>query len=217
MAANSFEYGNKDLTKEKSDNHELALSHKGDKISYKGSVYYSDFDNYIFNENIAKWGNLYIRRYNQTTAKFYGLEGEMTFHATPNHDITLFGDMVRGKIRALPAIKGKLVPTGSQYVYVDEVDEMSVDEYGDIVGKFDWRGRPNPEYDDAEPCNNCTPQAWIDEFGQSECVLSVNTYKNGTTTPTQADYDWLERPATYALLCPTSATHAIWRALARVF
>lgn len=169
------------------------------------------YDNYIFNENIAKWGNLYIRRYNQTTAKFYGLEGEMTFHATPNHDITLFGDMVRGKIRALPAIKGKLVPTGSQYVYVDEVDEMRVHEYGDIVGKFDWRGRPNPEYDDAEPCNNRTPQAWIDEFGQSECVLSVNTYKNGTTTPTQADYDWLERPATYALRVPPMRFGVRWQ------
>lgn len=79
LATNSFEYGNKDLTKEKSDNYELALSHTGDKFSYKGSAYYSDFDNYIFNENIAKAGNLYIRRYNQTTAKFYGLEGEMTF------------------------------------------------------------------------------------------------------------------------------------------
>lgn len=183
LATNSFEYGNKDLTKEKSDNYEPALSHTGDKFSYKGSAYYSDFDNYIFNENIAKAGNLYIRRYNQTTAKFYGLEGEMTFHASPDHDITLFGDMVRGKIGSLAPVKGKLMPSGSQYVYVDGADEMRVDEYGEIVGKFDWRGRPNPDYEDAESCTSRSPQEWLDEYGFSDCVMTVNVYKTAQPPP----------------------------------
>ena len=211
LATHSFEFGNIGLDKEKSDNLDLGISFFGDKWSYAVSAYHSRFKNYIYNENIYREGNLYIRRYNQTTAKFYGLEGEMTFHASPDHDITLFGDMVRGKIGSLAPVKGKLMPSGSQYVYVDGADEMRVDEYGEIVGKFDWRGNPNPDYEDAESCTSRTPQEWFDEYGFSDCVMTVNVYKNGTTTPSEEDYDWLERPATNAPRVPPMRLGVRWQ------
>ena len=107
LATNSFEYGNKKLTPEKSNNYELGLSYRGDKWDYNVSGYLSDFDNYIFNENIAKFGNLYMRRYNQTTAKIYGLEADSTYHFKDNQSLTFFGDFVRGKIGNLSPVVGK--------------------------------------------------------------------------------------------------------------
>ncbi|PNK59829.1 TonB-dependent receptor [Psychrobacter sp. FDAARGOS_221] len=107
LATNSFEYGNKNLKKERSNNFELGISHFGEDWQYNLSGYYNDFDNYIFNENITKFGDLYMRRYNQTTAKFYGLEGDISHYFTPTQKVTLFGDFVRGKIGALEPVVGK--------------------------------------------------------------------------------------------------------------
>lgn len=107
LATNSFEYGNKNLKKERSNNYELGLSHFGDEWEYNLSGYYSDFDNYIFNEKITKFGDLYMRRYNQSTANFYGLEGDVSYQITPDQKLTVFGDFVRGKIGALAPVVGK--------------------------------------------------------------------------------------------------------------
>lgn len=200
LATSSFEHGNKNLAKEKSDNYEIGLTHTGDKLSYKGSAYYSDFDNYIFNENIAKEGNLYMRRYNQTTAKFYGLEGEMTYQPNMNHSITLFGDMVRGKIGALPDVKGRLMHAGRKWVYFDDdIKEMTVDEYGD--------------YDDTSDltCSSKMPEEWgqINEY--NECSTTINVYKNGTTIAGEEDYDRLARHATNAPRVPPSRLGLRWQ------
>ncbi|MDO4223717.1 MAG: TonB-dependent receptor [Acinetobacter sp.] len=108
LATNSFEHGNKDLKKEQSNNFEIGIAHQGERVDYKASTYLSDFKNYIFNENVDKEGNLYVRRYNQTTAKFYGVEGELTYHATPNHRFTIFGDLVRGKLGELSPVQGAI-------------------------------------------------------------------------------------------------------------
>ncbi|MGF7433612.1 TonB-dependent receptor domain-containing protein [Pasteurella bettyae] len=66
LATNSFEYGNKDLKKERSNNLELGLMHASEKWDFKFSVYYQGFKNYIHNENIYRNANLYMRRYNQS-------------------------------------------------------------------------------------------------------------------------------------------------------
>lgn len=98
LATNSFEYGNKNLKKERSNNIELGIMHFSDKWDAKFSTYYQGFKNYIHNENLYRQGNLYMRRYNQSQAKFYGLEGEIGYQVTPNHKVTLFGDIIRGKL-----------------------------------------------------------------------------------------------------------------------
>lgn len=205
LATSSFEHGNKDLVKEKSNNYELAFRHTGKNLTYKASGYYSDFDNYIFNENVQKEGNLYLRRYNQTTAKFYGLEGELNYQVHPDHTITLFGDVVRGKIGKLSPVVGKLLPTGTKHELTEDADQMRVDEDGYAVPQVIPKGRkfiPNPDYATAASCTTKTAEEWFSINEDSECLTEVNVYKNGTATPGDEDYDKLARPATNAPRVP---------------
>ncbi|WP_150539473.1 TonB-dependent receptor [Actinobacillus vicugnae] len=190
LATNSFEYGNKDLKKEKSDNVELGLAYQGEKFGYKANAYYSKFDNYIFNENIVKKGNLYIRRYNQTTARFYGLEGEIILPLNENHQITLFGDVVRGKIGNLSPVKGKLLHSGRKFIIEDDLKGQSVDS----DGYYD----PNGGF----TCANKTADEWAAINTDNECTTEINVYKNGTTTPGEEDYDVLERKSTISPRLP---------------
>lgn len=105
LATNSFEYGNKDLKKEQSNNVELGLSYQGEKLGYKTTVYYSHFKNYIFNENIFRENHLFMRRFSQAKARFYGVEAEATYRFNEKYQATVFGDMVRGWLTDLPPVK----------------------------------------------------------------------------------------------------------------
>lgn len=105
LATSSFEYGNKDLKKEQSDNLELGLAYQGEKLGYKTTVYYNHFKNYIFNENLFRENQLFMRRYSQAKARFYGVEAEMSYRFNEKYQATLFGDMVRGWLTDLPPVK----------------------------------------------------------------------------------------------------------------
>ena len=109
LATQSFEHGNKELKKERSDNFEIGLAHDSGRLHYKISAYHNRFANYIHNENLHRSGNLFIRRYNQTPARFTGAEGEIGWRITPKHDFTLFGDFVKGRLKNLPAITGEKI------------------------------------------------------------------------------------------------------------
>lgn len=111
LATNTFQYGNKNLNKEYSNNIELGLVHKSDRWDTQISTYYNRFKNYIYNENIYRSNNLFMRRYTQSDAKFYGIEGQVGYKVTPNHKVTLWGDYVRGKLFNLPKEFQK-VPNG---------------------------------------------------------------------------------------------------------
>lgn len=111
LATNSFEVGNRNLTKEKSNNLELALKYQGNQLDYKISTYYYDFDNYIFldtlneslgNSRVIAPYSLRINRYNQAAAKFYGFEGQIGYQFTPVYYVSLFGDYVNGRLKHLP-------------------------------------------------------------------------------------------------------------------
>lgn len=118
LATNSFEYGNRDLNKERSNNYELGLRYAGSRWDAKVSAYQNRFRNYIHNETVYREGNLYMRRHLQSRARFHGLEGELGFQINPNHKITLFGDVVRGKLFNLPDIYGPAIT--ETYECVDE-------------------------------------------------------------------------------------------------
>lgn len=111
LATNSYQYGNRHLDKEQSNNFELGLMYNGSKWDYKVSAYYNHFKNYINNESLYREGNLFQRRYAQYPAKIYGLEGSVTYRFKPEHQITLFGDYVRGKLYDLPSIPVKYTET----------------------------------------------------------------------------------------------------------
>lgn len=105
LATSSFEYGNKDLKKEQSNNLELGLGYQTEQIGYKVNIYYNHFKNYIYNENIFRENQLFMRRYNQAKARFYGVEAEMSYRFNDQYQATLFGDMVRGWLTDLPPVK----------------------------------------------------------------------------------------------------------------
>ncbi|MFB2538770.1 MULTISPECIES: TonB-dependent receptor domain-containing protein [unclassified Acinetobacter] len=139
LATNSFEYGNKNLDKERSNNFEIGLMHRGDKVDYNLSAYYNRFKNYIHNETILRSGNLYARRYLQSEAKIYGVEGNITYHINPQHQVKLFGDYVRGKLFNLPTIYGdKIYSEGYDCVDSDGYDDIC----HDVIG-YQTLARPN--------------------------------------------------------------------------
>lgn len=104
LATSSFEYGNKDLKKEQSHNIEVGLGYQTEHIGYKLSTYYSYFKNYIYNENLFRENQLFMRRYNQSKAHFYGVEAEASYRFNEKYQATVFGDMVRGWLTDLPPI-----------------------------------------------------------------------------------------------------------------
>lgn len=120
LATSSFMFGNKNLTKEQSDNFEIGIARETGKLDYKLSLYHNKFDNYIHNENLWREGNLFMRRYTQSKAKFYGAEGEISYSFVPEHKITLFGDVITGKVSNLPKIIGRKIYSDKVETYVDE-------------------------------------------------------------------------------------------------
>lgn len=102
LATVSFEFGNRYLKKEVSNNIEAGLSYIGEKLSYHINVYYNRFKNRIFNQTLSKEGNLSLNRYTQSKAIYYGAEGRIDYQVIPEVSIGLFADYVRGKLFDLP-------------------------------------------------------------------------------------------------------------------
>ncbi|MFB6348510.1 TonB-dependent receptor [Moraxella sp. ZJ142] len=127
LATNTFDTGNKNLSKERSNNIEFGYALTGDKWDGKFATYYNDFDNYIYlatlNNAICypKLGrrcsralndkySLRLNRYNQSRAKIYGIEAKIGYQFNKTYHASVFGDYVRGKLFDLPAL-----PTGYKY------------------------------------------------------------------------------------------------------
>lgn len=119
LATNSFDAGNKNLKKERSNNIEIGWAHTGSVFDTQLSAYYNRFQNYIFSETLNDGRGprslndkypLRVNRYNQSGARFYGVEGQIGWQFAPKHKATLFGDYVRGKLVNLPAL-----PTGYSF------------------------------------------------------------------------------------------------------
>ncbi|QIM63358.1 hypothetical protein A1D29_08710 [Pasteurellaceae bacterium Orientalotternb1] len=142
LATNSFEYGNKHLRKEQSNNLELALAYDSDHWSYRISGYQNRFKNYIYNEDLFREGNLFMRRYTQAEAKFHGLEGEISFKPTPQYQVTVFGDYVRGKLFNLPPKYRQTLY--DYYIGVDEDNFLTIETEpkGEAIVKNPDRNAP---------------------------------------------------------------------------
>lgn len=102
LATNSFEYGKKDLDLEESDNFEIGLRHRSERWDYNISLYRNNFKNYIYKQTIFQYGTLATYRYAQSQARFHGIEGKISYRPNDQHEITLWGDYVRGKLVNLP-------------------------------------------------------------------------------------------------------------------
>lgn len=98
FATNTYEIGNPNLDKEKSNNVELGLHYDDDKLSYHVHLYHNWFDNYIYAKTLDQYKNFRLIEYSQDKAKFYGTEAEVAYQWNDVYKTSLFGDYVRGKI-----------------------------------------------------------------------------------------------------------------------
>lgn len=98
LATNTYELGNQNLSTEKSNNLELGFHYDADKLNYHVHVFHNWFDDYIYARTLDRFENFRLVEYTQDQARFYGVEGELSYQLSPRYTATVFGDYVRAKI-----------------------------------------------------------------------------------------------------------------------
>ncbi|ENU30995.1 hypothetical protein F991_01083 [Acinetobacter sp. CIP-A165] len=98
FATNTYELGNDQLKKEKSNNVELGFHYDNNTFDYHVHVYHNWFDDYIFAQTLDRYEDFRLVEYTQDKARFYGAEAEAGYQISPIYKVSLFGDYVRGKI-----------------------------------------------------------------------------------------------------------------------
>ena len=98
FATNTYELGNDQLSKEKSNNVELGFHYDDNTFDYHVHVYHNWFDDYIYAQTLDRYEDFRLVKYTQDKARFYGAEAEAAYQISPTYKIGVFGDYVRGKI-----------------------------------------------------------------------------------------------------------------------
>ena len=98
FATNTYELGNDQLSKEKSNNVELGFHYDDNTFDYHVDVYHNWFDDYIYAQTLDRYKDFRLVQYAQDKAKFYGAEAEAGYQISPIYKLSVFGDYVRGKI-----------------------------------------------------------------------------------------------------------------------
>ena len=98
FATNTYELGNDQLSKEKSNNVELGFHYDDNTFDYHVHVYHNWFDEYIYAQILDRYKDFRLVQYAQDKAKFYGAEAEAGYQISPIYKLSVFGDYVRGKI-----------------------------------------------------------------------------------------------------------------------
>lgn len=98
FATNTYELGNDQLGKEKSNNVELGFHFDNDKFDYHVHVYHNWFDDYIYAQTLDRYKDFRLVQYIQDKARFYGAEAEANYQVSSIYKLGVFGDYVRGKI-----------------------------------------------------------------------------------------------------------------------
>lgn len=98
FATNTYELGNDQLSKEKSNNVELGFHYDDNTFDYHVHVYHNWFDEYIYAQTLDRYKDFRLVQYAQDKAKFYGAEAEAGYQISPIYKLSVFGNYVRGKI-----------------------------------------------------------------------------------------------------------------------
>lgn len=98
FATNTYELGNDQLGKEKSNNVELGFHYDDQAFDYHVHVYHNWFDDYIYAQTLDRYKDFRLVQYAQDKARFYGAEAEAGYQISPIYKLGVFGDYVRGKI-----------------------------------------------------------------------------------------------------------------------
>jgi iron complex outermembrane recepter protein len=102
-ASGVIELGNADLNNEQANNVDLSLSYQSAKADGFITVYYNNFDNYIYLENTgAEQNESAIFKYSQEDAAFTGIEMDVTLSLGSalggEFDLRVFGDATKGEL-----------------------------------------------------------------------------------------------------------------------
>ena len=112
VATSAFEIGDANLEKEKAVGLEVAVSKRSKTFQGKLSFFYQKFDDYIkLDPTGAVQDGLPEFRYLSTNdARIYSLEGELLLHLSPNFDLKLVGDQLRGVDKAAGVELPRIAP-----------------------------------------------------------------------------------------------------------
>ncbi len=117
VATNTFDQGNSSLSKETSNNFDLALQKTTGLIKGRVNLFYNHINDYIFQQSrdsngdgfadrvndeglLDTDGDFIVQNFAQTRAKFYGLEAEATISLLPEMlDLRVFTDMVYADLK----------------------------------------------------------------------------------------------------------------------
>lgn len=108
-ATRTYQAGNNALTKETSNNIDLALRKTAGAVKWKVNIFHNRINDYIFERSVDSDGDsvadidsdsgYLLQNVAQTGARFYGAEAEAIFTLRPDTlDLRLFTDTVRGKL-----------------------------------------------------------------------------------------------------------------------
>ncbi|SDB80875.1 zinc piracy TonB-dependent receptor ZnuD [Acinetobacter boissieri] len=98
MATNTYELGSDDLGTEKSNNVELGFHFDNDRLKYNISAFHNWFNNFIYADTLDQFQDFRLVQYRQSKARFYGVDGDISYQLSPVYTVGLFGDYVRGKL-----------------------------------------------------------------------------------------------------------------------
>jgi iron complex outermembrane receptor protein len=168
-ASGVIEVGNPDLGTEQPNNLDLTFSYKTDGVDGFVTVYYNDFQDYIYLDNTNEFQDeTPIYAYKQKNAKFIGIEFEVDFVLGSafggDFDLQVFGDLIDGEL-ADSADVPRMPPTrigtrldynrGGLNTYLSLIDAAKQDEPGDFEdetkGYTRWDAGVNYRFNEGAP------------------------------------------------------------------
>lgn len=107
MATATFERGNPNLSRERSQAFDLGLAKTAGDTTWKLNAYHYRIKGYIYGQTLDEHEGLQLLQYTQGDAKFTGWEAQLTQRVNKQLSVTVFGDGVRARLddgSALPRI-----------------------------------------------------------------------------------------------------------------
>ena len=98
FATVTYETGNANLAKEKSNNIELGLRKTAGDATFKLSVYHNQISDYIYAKTLDQIDRFRLIEYSASDATFNGVEGEVNYRFNPVYSASILGDYVRAKL-----------------------------------------------------------------------------------------------------------------------
>lgn len=125
----TFEIGNQDLERERSNGVEFSFRQNTKRVRFNGSIYYNDIDNFIYlaPQDLDQDGlvdvedGLPVGDYLQNDSRFYGADASLEVDFNDNFGVFAVGDIVDAKLKdpdlSLPRITPARLRLGLDYRY----------------------------------------------------------------------------------------------------